>query len=140
MGRSLDELTSYMKPLAERLIELAIDAGLHPIVEDTGRTPDEQKMKLAQGVSWTTRSKHLPQPPEMLSEAIDIVPSACISLKYWGWNGDVGTSHPHWGRLIEIGESLGLHNGVHFPVADPGHFQYVHPPTQSQTDPELSTT
>lgn len=127
MGKDLSELASYMLPLAEQLLKLATEAGLDPVVEDTGRTQNEQEAKLAQGVSWTKRSKHLPQPPEMKSEAIDIVPRACMAQKYWGWNENIATSHPHWGKLIEIGESLGLHCGVHFPVADPGHFQYVHP-------------
>jgi hypothetical protein len=115
-----------MRPLAEKLLEQATNAGLDPVVEDTGRTEAEQEQKIAQGVSWTSRSKHLPQPPEGKSEAIDIVPRACIKLKYWGWNGTVENSHPHWGKLIEIGESLGLTCGVHFPHPDPGHFQYKH--------------
>ena len=126
MGKDLDELASYMKPLAEELLSQARASGLDPVVEDTGRTSVEQEQKLALGVSWTPRSKHLPQPPEMKSEAIDVVPRICMSMKFWGWNGDIGTSHPHWGKLIEIGEGLGLHCGVHFPVSDPGHFQYVH--------------
>jgi len=126
MGKDLDELASYMKPLAEELLSQARAAGLDPVVEDTGRTSVEQEQKLALGVSWTTRSKHLPQPPEMKSEAIDVVPRICMSMKFWGWNGDIGTSHPHWGKLIKIGEKLGLHSGVHFPVPDPGHFQWIH--------------
>src|SRR6266404_6300780 len=126
MGKDLDELTSYMKPLAEELLSQARVYGLDPVVEDTGRTPDEQTQKLALGTSWTTRSKHLPQPSENKSEAIDIVPRACMSLKYWGWSGEIETSHPHWGKLIELGEGLGLHCGVHFPTPDPGHFQWIH--------------
>ncbi len=129
-----------MLPLAKQLLQKATDAGLDPIVEDTGRTTTEQTQKRVQGVSWTTNSRHLPQPPEWLSEAIDVVPRVCMSLKYWGWNGRVENSHPFWGRLIEIGEGLGLHCGVHFPHPDPGHFQYVHPPAQILTDTELSTT
>jgi len=127
MGKSLDELSSYMRPVAEELLSRATEAGLDPVIEDTGRTPTEQEQKINLGVSWTTKSKHLPQPPEMKSEAIDIVPRACISEKYWGWTGEVETSHPHWGRLIEIAESLGLKCGVYFPHPDPGHFQYVRP-------------
>lgn len=126
MGKSLDELASYMRPLAEQLLEQATAAGLDPVVEDTGRTPAEQVTKLSQGVSWTKNSKHLPQPPEWKSEAIDIVPRACMSLKYWGWNGTVENSHPYWSELIDIGTKLGLHSGVNFPKPDPGHFQYVY--------------
>lgn len=123
----MDELASYFRPLAQELLDRALRAGLDPVVEDTGRNDVEQEVKLALGVSSTKHSRHLPQPPEMKSEAIDIVPRECIPLKYWGWNGTVENSHPHWGQLIAIGESLGLHNGKHFPIPDPGHFQYVHP-------------
>jgi hypothetical protein len=126
MGKSLDALASYFRPLADSLLQRATDAGLYPIIEDTDRTPAEQSVKVATGVSWTSNSKHLPQPPEMKSEAIDIVPKACIPLKYWGWNGTVDTSHPDWGELIEIGRDLGLTCGVDFPHPDPGHFQYKH--------------
>ena len=127
MGNSLSELTSYFQPLAEQLIASANDAGLDVVIEDTGRTEVQQQLKLATGVSWTQRSKHLPQPPEMKSEAIDLVPRACISLRYWGWNGKVENSHPHWQKLIEIVESVGLYSGVHFTHPDPGHAQYIHP-------------
>lgn len=126
MGKSLDELASYMKPLAEQLLKEAFAAGLDPVIEDTGRTPAEQLTKVATGVSWTQNSKHLPQPPEWKSEAIDIVPKACIPLKYWGWHGKVENSHPFWRALIDIGTHIGLHSGVGFPKPDPGHFQYIH--------------
>jgi len=132
MGKDLNELASYMLPLAQQLLAEATAAGLEPVVEDTGRTVEEQVTKIATGVSWTTRSKHLPQPPENKSEAIDVVPKECMSLKYWGWNGTIINSHPHWAKLIEIGERLGLKCGVHFvskdgkPHPDPGHFEYIH--------------
>ena len=127
MGKSLDGLASYFRPLAEALLQQATDAGLYPEVEDTDRTPEEQKVKVATGVSHILLSRHLPQPPEMKSEAIDIVPRACIPLKYWGWNGKVENSHPHWGKLIEIGKSLGMVCGVYFPRSDPGHFEWKRP-------------
>ena len=126
MGKDLSELASYMLPLAQELLDQATAAGLDPIIEDTGRTETEQEKKIDQGVSWTTKSRHLPQPPEMKSEAIDVVPRVCMSLKYWGWNGTIENSHPFWGELIKIGESLGLYCGVRFSHPDPGHFQYVH--------------
>jgi len=126
MGKDINELASYMRPLVIELLKRATDAGIDPVVEDTGRTPEEQKGKLALHVSWTIRSRHLPQPPEELSEAIDIVPRACITMKFWGWNGDVGSSHPHWGILIGIGESLGLRCGVHFPSVQAPHSTSTH--------------
>ena len=126
MGKDLSELASYFKPQAELLLERAATEGLDPIVEDTGRTLDEQAVKLLHKVSWTQHSRHLPQPPEMLSEALDVVPRACLTLKYWGWNGTIANSHPHWGKLIAIGEEIGMKSGVHFPTPDPGHFEYNH--------------
>lgn len=127
MGKSLDELSSYFRPLAEALINQAQDAGLYPVIEDTGRTPEEQVVKVATGVSWTQHSRHLPQPPEGKSEAIDIVPRECLKLKYWGWNGTIENSHPHWGKLIEIVKGLGLESGYYFPKPDPGHAQWKRP-------------
>ncbi|SRR6266550_7116782 len=126
MGKSLEELSSYMRPVAEELLRLATEAGLDPVIEDTGRTPTEQEEKINLGVSWTNKSKHLPQPPEGKSEAVDIVPKACMKEKYWGWTGEVETSHPHWAKLIELVESVGLESGVHFPHPDPGHVQWPH--------------
>ncbi len=133
MGRDLSELASYFMPLVTRLIGAAVAEGLDPVIEDTGRTPSEQQVKLLNRVSWTTRSKHLPQPPEGKSEAIDIVPRALMALKYWGWNGTVANSDPRWLQLGLIGEGLGLRWGgrwTHVP-GDPGHFEYIHLPSET---------
>jgi len=126
MGKSLTELASYFLPLAQKLIDQANTAGLDVIIVDTGRTAAEQIQKLANGVSWTTHSKHEPQPPEGLSEAIDLAPRACILLKNWG-PGD-----PRWRQLGEIGKSLGLLWGgdwthINNGYGDQSHFEYIHP-------------
>lgn len=126
MGKSLDELASYMKPLAEELLAQAAAVGIQCAVIDTGRTPAEQEVKLAQGVSWVSRSKHEPQPPEGKSEAIDVCPVEYLSMKLWHPTG------PLWTQLGDIGESLGLRWGGRW-VSHPdlGHFEYVHPPADS---------
>jgi len=70
---------------------LAIEAGLDPVVEDTGRTSDEQAGKVALGVSWTRNSLHCLKPPEQKARAIDM----CRGLpepEILGWNGTVGTA------------------------------------------------
>jgi hypothetical protein len=126
MGTSLDECASYCIPLFEALIDKANAAGLDVVVEDTGRTVEQQSVKLAAGQSWTSNSKHLPQPPEMKSEAIDLVPRAVMALKNWA-PGD-----PRWQQLGVIGESLGLRWGGRWTrlnngYGDPGHFEYIHP-------------
>lgn len=149
MGKSMDGLASYFRPLAQQLLDEATAEGLDPVIEDTDRDEATQVQNVKNGVSWTMHSKHLPQPPENKSEAIDIVPRECMALKYWGWNGRIENSHPAWGKLIAIGQKLGLKCGAFFvkivdgkeyPHPDPGHFEYVHKPTQIQTDAELSTT
>ncbi len=84
MGKDLSELASYMLVKVQALLDQANAASLDLVIEDTGRTPEEQQVKIQQGVSWTAHSKHLPQLPEMKSEAIDCVPRVCLSLKYWG--------------------------------------------------------
>lgn len=131
MGHDLDELASYFKPKAQALITACASAGVAVRVVSTGRTPEEQQQKLAQGVSWTTNSKHLPQPPEMLSEAIDIVPLTVLKTNKKDWD----PSNPAWKQIGEIGKILGLRWGgdwVHLNngFGDPSHFEYIHPPTE----------
>jgi len=123
MGKSLDALASYMKALAILLLERCAVAGIPLTVEDTDRDEATQAADVAAGRSWTTHSKHLPQPSEMKSEAIDCVPTALLIVKQWGWYGTIETSDPRW---------LQMEWGGRWPVnpphsrPDPGHFQYVH--------------
>src|ERR1700687_1798490 len=125
MGKDLSELASYFLPLAQELLEDCASEGIPVVVVDTGRTPAEQQQKLAQGVSWTQRSKHEPQPPEGKSEAIDLCPTEYLPMQGWDPGG------PLWAQLGAIGESLGLLWGGRWTHlnngnGDPGHFQYVH--------------
>jgi len=120
MGNSIDELASYMQPLCRQFLAAATDAGIDCYLVDTGRTPDEQEQKLAQGVSWTTNSKHEPQPPEMKSEAFDVVPMVYTHMKLWNPSGE------YWAKLGEIGEGLGLRWGGRWTThPDFGHFEYA---------------
>lgn len=123
MGNSLDALASYFRPTVDDFLGQAEAAIGEPLlVVDTDRTPTEQQVKLAQGVSWTISSKHLPQPPESKSEAIDVCPLSYTKMKGWNPSGE------KWAILGALGEKLGMFWGgrwEHHP--DPGHFQYVHP-------------
>jgi D-alanyl-D-alanine carboxypeptidase len=121
MGNSLNELASYMMPLAQQLLVKSKAAGIALAVIDTGRTPVEQQTKLAQGVSWVPVSKHEPQLPEGKSEAIDVCPIELLDTKLWS------PGSPLWQQVGEIGEGLGLRWGgrwEHHP--DMGHFEFVH--------------
>ena len=122
MGNSLDELASYMKPKVKELLQALANAGLDPVVIDTGRTPLEQQVKVKDGVSWTSYSKHEPQPPEMKSEAVDIAPRVLIGTKLWSPNSLL------WEQQGGIGRNLGFVWGgdwTHVPK-DPSHFEWKH--------------
>lgn len=124
MGKSLSELASYFLPLAEQLINQCNASGVPVRIVDTGRSSAEQEQKLTQGVSWVSRSKHEVQPPENLSEAIDIVPESVLSEHKPDWSPD----HPDWQRIGAIGKSFGLRWGGDWAGhPDPSHFEYVHP-------------
>jgi D-alanyl-D-alanine carboxypeptidase-like protein len=124
MGKDLNELASYFLPVAQQLINgcqaVCTTENDDCEVVDTGRTSAEQERKIADGVSWTTRSKHEPQPPEDKSEAIDLCPKSYMKMKGWNPSGVL------WAKFGEVGENLGLRWGGRFPKPDPGHFEYVH--------------
>lgn len=130
MGKGIEELASYLQPLFTSFIEECAKAGLPVVIEDTGRDLGTQQANLLAGRSWTLNSKHLPQPPEMKSEAFDAVPRALLSVKYWGWHGSLDNSDPLWLKMGVIGEGLGLKwggrwsNNPPHSRPDPGHFQY----------------
>jgi hypothetical protein len=124
MGKSLDELASYFRPQVDAFLGECESEGILLTVIDTGRTLTEQDQKLAQGVSWTQNSKHLPQPPEGKSEAIDVCPTAYLTIKNWNPTG------PLWSKVGIIGEKYGMFWGGHWSShPDPGHFQYIHSET-----------
>ena len=124
MSNSLDDLASYFRPQVDDFLARCQAAGISLAVIDTLRTPAEQEQKLAQGVSWTSHSKHEPQPPEMKSEAIDVCPTEYLTMKLWNPAG------PLWAQIGAIGEQCGMLWGgrwVHINNGngDPGHFEHV---------------
>jgi hypothetical protein len=125
---SMADLASYFRPIAEDLIEQAEASGCPVTVINTLRTPAQQAINIANGVSWTTNSKHLPQPPEMLSEAIDLCPTEYLTEKGWCPGGRL------WSFLGAIGKSKGLRWGGDWPQKDLGHFELIHEPVQLGVD------
>jgi len=118
MSRALDDLSPRFKPLAMELLARCVEAHIPVLVVDTLRTPAEHAANLANGVSWTVRSKHLD------GDAIDIVPYSVYDLHGPGklqW--DAGD--PIWQKLGAIGERLGLRWGGRWKQKDMGHFEYV---------------
>lgn len=125
MSRALDDLDPRIRPKAFELIARACERGVALLIVDTIRTEAEQRINLANGVSATKNSKHLPQKPSGLSLAIDVVPYALYDAKgpdKLSWD----TKDPRWLVLGEIGEKLGLRWGGRWKRPhDPGHFELV---------------
>jgi hypothetical protein len=116
VSKSLSDLSEKMRPLAVELIARAVEAGIQVKIIDILRTESEQRENLRLGVSWTLRSKHLPDESGK-SNAIDLAPVECLSMKAWG------PAHPDWERLAEIAESLGLVAGIRWKQRDCCHFE-----------------
>ena len=91
--------------------------GLDTVLIETLRDSNRQSYYMAIGVSWTMRSKHLPQPPNSLALAFDIAPKEYLSEKQWVPGG------PLWFVLADIGEGLGLEWGGRWREKDYCHFQ-----------------
>ena len=119
MSRKLDDLSPRFKPLAMELLARCVEQGIHVLIVDTLRTPEEHAANLAKGVSWTTRSKHLD------GDAIDICPYETYHLR--GPDKLAWHDGPTFQRIGAIGEALGLRWGGRWRVKDLGHFEYVAP-------------
>jgi peptidoglycan L-alanyl-D-glutamate endopeptidase CwlK len=118
MSRRLDDLDPRFRPLAIELLARCVEQGIAVMVIDTLRTPEEHAANLANGVSWTQRSKHLD------GLAIDICP-----YHSWQLHGpdklQWDATDPAWTAIGRIGEELGLRWGGRWKQKDLGHFEYT---------------
>jgi hypothetical protein len=73
---------------------------------ETIRTLELQQHYLEIGASKTINSRHLPQPPNDLALAFDIVPVEYLTLKLWNPSGIL------WYRIAEFSKSVGLEPGT----------------------------
>ena len=122
MSRALNDLTPEFKPLAIELLARCAEAKIPVMVMDTLRTDAEQEMNIANGVSWTKDSRHLPQPATGLSDAIDIAPYLIYQAHgpdKLNWDAE----DPIWQKIGAIGERLGLRWGGRWKRRDMGHFE-----------------
>jgi peptidoglycan L-alanyl-D-glutamate endopeptidase CwlK len=115
---SWDDLDSRFRPAALELFRLC--NLLEPIrVVYTLRTPEEQADALRRGTSRTLKSKHLPQPPDGLSHAIDLCPVRLLTEKLWS------PKDPVWEAMGKIGVELGLTWGGNWTkFRDRPHFEW----------------
>ena len=122
MTRSLNDLSDRAKPIFFEFLARLVEAGIPVMVIDVLRTREEQAENIRKGVSWTTKSKHLPDATGK-SNAIDLCPFEIYALHgadklQWNASDDV------WEKIGVIGEKLGLEWGGRWTKArDMGHFQ-----------------
>lgn len=122
MSRALDDLHPTFKPLAMELLARLVEAKVPVLIVDTLRTPAEHAINLANGTSWTTRSKHLD------GLAIDIVPYSLYTIAPGGDKLEWDVTAPVWQTIGRIGKGLGLRWGGDWTQKDMGHLEYVGEP------------
>jgi len=116
--RRLDSLDPAFLPKAMELIARAAEAGVALMIVNTRRSQTEQAQAIAEGVSWTAKSRHL------VGLAIDVAPYEQYALHgpdKLTWD----EKDPAWQKVGAIGQALGLKwgvvvNGVR---KDLGHFE-----------------
>jgi hypothetical protein len=130
-SRNLNDLDARLRPLADQWIAACEALGVPVTIITTLRTSVEQHHAVETGVSWTLHSKHLPQPPEGKSLAIDLCPTELLTEKGWA------PASPLWWTLARCALDLGLRSGMDWhgvglplvgqvrPSWDPGHAEYV---------------
>ncbi len=121
-SRKLSDLHPDMQPLAEQLIANCHAEGIELIVTATLRTFAEQDVLYAKGRTRPgakITNARGGQSWHNFGLAIDVVPKNATGLPDW--------KSPHWGRIGEIGKSLGFKWGGDFKsIKDKPHFEY-HP-------------
>ena len=117
MSRALNDLDPVFRPRAMELLARCVEAGIMVMVVDTFRTPEEQAINIAKGVSWTLHSRHL------VGKAIDICP-----FDQWNLHGPDklkwDPTDPVWQALGQLGKRIGLLWGGDWQRRDLGHFEW----------------
>ena len=108
-------LCPCIRSLYLTLMERCREEGIKLLLIETLRALDRQKHYVKIGVSWTLDSFHLPQPPNDLSLAFDVVPKDYLREPLWMPEG------PLWKDVCGIGRGLGMFVGAPWP-RDKGHY------------------
>lgn len=117
MSRRLDDLAPDVQPRACLFLARLTEAGIHVLIVDTLRTPEEQAANIAKGVSWTTNSKHL------TGRAIDVCPYEIYQL-HGADKLEWDASAPVWQKIGTIAESTGGRWGGRWQQKDMGHVEW----------------
>lgn len=124
--RNLNDLALEARPVFFEFLARLTEAKIPVLIVSVLRDMEMQKKKVADGVSWTYLSKHLPQTPSGKSYAIDVVPYSIYELH--------GTDKLNWDetdliwvKIGDIGQGLGLKWAVITKTGkriDLGHFEF----------------
>ncbi len=121
MSQALNDLDPKFRPLAVELLAKLVEAKLPVLIVETRRTPEQQALNVANGVSWVVHSKHQD------GLAIDLVPYSVYTLAPGGDKLEWDSAHPAWQTIGRIGKALGLRWGGDWTQKDMGHLEYVEP-------------
>ena len=139
MDRSLDSLSSDLKPVAIEILARLIESGMPCQIVQTGRTWEEHQTNLSAGTSRVARSKHLPRrlrgivagtADDDKADAIDLCPWDVYNLNgpdKLAWSAHATTASEEAFRLIrDLGEGFGLRSGWRWQNPhDPGHLEWL---------------
>jgi len=100
--KNLRLLCPCVRALCVELVGTAKVHGIRVAVVETLRDLPRQRYYAETGVSRTLASPHLPQPPNQLSLAFDLVPREYLPMKLWNPGGEL------WTRLGALAGDLGL--------------------------------
>lgn len=121
---AINDMDYRFKNVAMEFLARLTESHIPVAIINVLRTPEEQADNLAKGVSWTSKSLHLPQPPDGRSLAMDICPYAQFEIhgaNKLQWDA----SDPVWDKIGNLAESLGLRWGGRWQQRDMGHVEWV---------------
>lgn len=117
-SRDLSDLCPCLRPVVEDFIAACKFQGYPLRIVEVLRDPERQAHYLRTNVSWTTRSRHLPQLPNGKSLAIDLCPEAYLPMKGWNPEG------PIWEEMARLAYSRNLLWGGDWKQKDRPHFEW----------------
>lgn len=120
MSQKLDDLSPRMRPLVDKFLAKLMEARIPVMIVTTLRSPEEQAEKVAKGLSWTLKSRHL------TGDAIDVAPYMIFDL-HGPDKAQWDEADPIWNRIGHIGQGCGLKWGVikGGVRVDVGHFEFI---------------
>lgn len=126
-SRSIIDLHPFLRTPCKNFLTIARDEGIGVFLTTTYRSSAEQNELHAQGRSkpgkkvTNARGGESPHNHQVDGKPASLAFDVAIRKRDGGLNWD--TEHPHWKRLGEIGESLGLAWGGRWKMRDYPHFE-----------------